>query len=223
MRLHRVRLRNYRGVTESDVSFSTSGVTIVEGQNEVGKTSIPEAVQLAIEFPDSSQHARVKSAKPVDRDQGPEVEIALSSGPYDLVYRKRWLRTPETVLEVRTPRSENLTGRDAHDRVKAILEETLDEDLWRALRIEQGTELSLPLFDLPSVARALDRAAGGDLATDREDTLWSRIGEEYDKYWTPKGQAKGDRKSSEHALRTRGTKFKSWKSGSATSRATQPN
>ena len=200
MRLHRVRLRNYRGVTESDVSFSTSGVTIVEGQNEVGKTSIPEAVQLAIEFPDSSQHARVKSAKPVDRDQGPEVEIALSSGPYDLVYRKRWLRTPETVLEVRTPRSENLTGRDAHDRVKAILEETLDEDLWRALRIEQGTELSLPLFDLPSVARALDRAAGGDLATDREDTLWSRIGEEYDKYWTPKGQAKGDRKSSEHGV-----------------------
>ena len=64
MRLHRVRLRNYRGVTESDVSFSTNGVTIVEGQNEVGKTSIAEALQLAIDFPDSSQRAQVKSVKP---------------------------------------------------------------------------------------------------------------------------------------------------------------
>ena len=55
MRLLRVRLWNYRGVTESDVSFSRSGVTIVEGPNEAGKTSIAEALQLAIDSPDSSR------------------------------------------------------------------------------------------------------------------------------------------------------------------------
>ena len=136
MRLHRVRLRNYRGVTESDVSFSTSGVTIVEGQNEVGKTSIAEALQLAIDFPDSSQRAQVKSVKPAGRDEGPQVEIELSSGQYEIVYRKQWLRNPGTTLELRSSRSESLTGREAHDRLKAILAETLDEDLWRALRIE---------------------------------------------------------------------------------------
>ena len=54
MRLHRLRLINYRGVTECDVSFSTNGVTIVEGPNEIGKTSLPEALQLAIDLPDSS-------------------------------------------------------------------------------------------------------------------------------------------------------------------------
>ena len=53
MRLQRVRLKNYRGVTESDVRFSESGVTIVEGPNEVGKTAIPEALQLAIDLPAS--------------------------------------------------------------------------------------------------------------------------------------------------------------------------
>ena len=200
MRLHRVRLRNYRGVIEIDASFSTSGVTIVEGQNEVGKTSIPEALQLAIDLPDSSQHARIKSVKPVRRDEGPDVEITLSSGEYELVYHKRWLRDPETTLEVTLPQSENLTGREAHDRLQAILAETLDEELWSALRIEQGTELTLPPFDLPSMGRALDRAAGGDFATDREDALWDRIGAEYDKYWTPKGQAKGDRKSLERSV-----------------------
>ena len=201
MRLHRVRLRNYRGVTESDVSFSRGGVTIVEGPNEVGKTSIPEALQLAIDVPDSSQHARVRSAKPAGRDEGPEVEITLSLGKYELVYEKRWLRDPKTTLKVTSPQSESFTGREAHDRLKAILDETLDEQLWRALRIEQGTELALPLFDLPSMGRALDRAAGGDLATDREDDLWGRIGEEYGKYWTPTGQAKTDRESLQHNLK----------------------
>ena len=191
-----MQLRNYRGVVKSDVNFSQSGVTIVEGPNEVGKTAISEGLQLAIDLPDSSRSALVRAVQPVGRDEGPEVEISLSSGKYELVYRKRWLRQPETTLEIRTPHHENLTGREAHDRLKAILAETLDEELWRALRIQQGTELMLPNFGVPSMGRALDRAAGGDLATDREETLWTRIGEEYDKYWTPTGQLRVERRSS---------------------------
>ena len=190
-----MQLRNYRGVAKSDVSFSRNGVTIVEGPNEVGKTAISEGLQLAIALPDSSKSAQVKAVQPVGRDQGPEVEISLSSGKYDLVYRKRWLRQPETTLEVTSPQRESLTGREAHDRLKAILGETLDEALWEALRIEQGTKLLLPNFHLPSMGRALDRAAGGDLATDREETLWTRIGEEHDKYWTATGQVTRERTS----------------------------
>ena len=196
MRLHRVQLHNYRGVVKSDVKFSQSGVTIVEGPNEVGKTAISEGLQLAIDLPDSSRSAQVRAVQPVGRDEGPEVEISLSSGKYELVYRKRWLRQPETILEVSTPHHENLTGREAHDRMKAILSETLDEELWQALRIQQGTELMLPNFGIPSMGRALDRAAGGDVATDHEETLWNRIGEEYDKYWTPTGQLRVERRSS---------------------------
>ena len=195
-----MQLRNYRGVVKSDVSFSQNGVTIVEGPNEVGKTAISEGLQLAIDLPDSSKSAQVKAVQPVGRDEGPEVEISLSSGKYELVYSKRWLRQPATTLEVTTPHRESLTGREAHDRLKAILAETLDEELWRALRIQQGTELMLPNFGLPSMGRALDRAAGGDLATDREETLWTRIGEEYDKYWTATGQVKGERRSSAQSV-----------------------
>ena len=200
MRLHRVQLRNYRGVVNSDVSFSQNGVTIIEGPNEVGKTAISEGLQLAIDLPDSSRSAQVRAVQPVGRDEGPEVEISLSSGKYELVYCKRWLRQPATTLEVKTPHHESLTGREAHDRLKAIFSETLDEELWQALRIQQGTELMLPNFGLPSMSRALDRAAGGDLATDREETLWTRIGEEYNKYWTATGQVRVERRSSEQRV-----------------------
>ena len=195
MKLHRVKLTNFRGVECREVVFAENGVTIVEGPNEVGKTAIAEALQFAIDLPDSSQRVEVKALQPVGRDEGPEVEVSLSSGDYELVYWKRWLRRPGTTLEVTAPRQESFTGRQAHDRLEAILEETLDDELWRALRIDQGTELILPNFSLPSMGRALDRAAGGEFADDREESLWTRIGEEYGKYWTANGQKRSTRTS----------------------------
>ena len=197
MKLRRVRLRNFRGVIESDVSFAESGVTIIEGPNETGKTSIAEALWMAIELKDNSKRASVMSVKPVDRDVGPEVEIELSSGEYVVEYKKRWLRRPMTSLKVTAPSIENHTGLEAHERMEAILSETLDSEMWRALRIEQGIQLTVPAFTMPAMRRALERAAGGDYTSDHEDTLMERIREEYSKYWTPTGQNKGDRRSSE--------------------------
>ena len=195
MKLHRVKLTNFRGVECREVNFAENGVTIVEGPNEVGKTAIAEGLRFAIDLPDSSQRVEVKALQPVGRDEGPEVEVSLSSGDYELVYWKRWLRRPGTTLEVKAPRQESLTGRQAHDRLEAILAETLDDELWRALWIDQGTELILPNFSLPSIGRALDRAAGGEFADEREESLWTRIGEEYGKYWTANGQKRSTRTS----------------------------
>ena len=197
-----MRLCNYRGVADCEVEFPAQGVTIVEGPNEVGKTSIPEGLDLVLTRMDSSGHRHVKSVKPVGRDVGPEVEVEMSTGPYRFVYRKRWLRRSETVLSVLTPQHDQLTGRAAHERVEEILDETLDRDLWRALRIEQGTELALPGFDVPSLVTALDQAASGAGATDEDDDLWTRICEERDRYWTATGRPKRDRNAQQAAVET---------------------
>ena len=111
MRLHRVKLCNYRGVAGCEVEFPTQGITVIEGPNEVGKTSIPEGLDLVLTKKDSSEHRQVKSTQPVGRDVGPEVEIEMSTGEYRFVYRKRWLRRSETVLNVLLPRRDKLTGR----------------------------------------------------------------------------------------------------------------
>lgn len=196
MRVHHVRLQNYRGVPDSTVTFADDGVTVVEGPNEVGKSCIPEALDLLIAMPDSSKARKLRDVEPVHRDAGPEVEIEMSSGQYRFRYSKRWLRRPETSLEILAPSPRNLTGRDAHDRVEEILEETLDAELWRALRVEQGAELVLPQLAVPSLGRALDRAAGGELSGSREDDLQERIVVERDRYWTPAGRPLKDRLSS---------------------------
>ena len=193
MRLHRVRLRDYRGVEDCEVEFAAEGITIVEGPNEIGKTCIPQGLDLLLNRLDSSKHRQVMSAKPVGQDAGPEVEAEITTGPYRFVYRKRWLRRPKTELEVVEPEHEQLTGRDAHARVSDILRETLDEDLWGALRVEQGTELAVPSFDVPSLIRALDLAAGGGSSVDEDDDLWTRISDERDQYWTTTGRPKRQR------------------------------
>ena len=194
MKLHRIRLRNYRGVQESEIEFAENGVTIIEGPNEVGKTSIGEAFSLAIDFADNSTSRRVKSVRPVGRDDGTEVEFELSTGPYRLVFEKHWFRKRGTTLNVIAPQHENHSGRAAHDRLNEILEETLDDNLRKALQIEQGTELKLPGFrSLPSMRRALESAAGGDVSDSDEDTLMDRIREEYERFWTPTGRERRER------------------------------
>ncbi len=198
MRIHRVRLRNYRGVTDTSVEFPEEGVTIIEGANEIGKTCIPQAIDLIFEMLDSSRAKVVRDAKPVHSSEVPEVEVDVSSGTYRFTYRKRWLKQPETVLAITAPNSERIDGRVAHERVRTILEETMDPDLWRALRIEQwaGTtraETIMPSFNIRSLVDALDLAAGGDVASDSENNLWRRICIEREKYWTPTGRVKSER------------------------------
>ena len=200
MKLERVLLRNYRGVTEREVTLAPTGVTIVEGPNEIGKTAIAEAIQLAVDLPDSSKHRRVNSVQPVGKDEGPEVQFSMRTGQYELTFHKRWLKKPSTVLQVQAPNVESLTGQQAHERFKEILKDTMDEQLWAALRIEQGTELALPGFELPSLGQALDRATGGQASTSREETLQSQILAEYHKYWTQTGQIPSWRKTSERKV-----------------------
>jgi len=48
VRIHRIKLSNYRGVSQAEVMFPAQGVTIVEGDNEVGKTSLSEAIDLLL-------------------------------------------------------------------------------------------------------------------------------------------------------------------------------
>ena len=200
MRLHRVALRNFRGVLDCDVAFDEHGVTVIEGPNEVGKTSVAEALDLLMEFLDSSQHRSIRSIQPAGRDVGPEAEVEMSTGRYRFVYRKRWLRRPETTLEVTEPTVEQVSGRAAHERVEQMLAETLDRDLWNAMRIHQGAELDIPGFDVPSLGRALDAAASARPQSDEDDDLWQRICREKDQYWTGTGRRRRERGTAQEAF-----------------------
>jgi DNA repair exonuclease SbcCD ATPase subunit len=188
MRFIRLRLANYRGVTTTEVKFAPTGITLVQGPNEAGKTSLGEAIGLLFDFPDSSKHRAVEAIRPVHRDEGPEIELQAESRPYAFTDFTRFHKKPETKLTITRPKPENYTGREAHERAEAILRETLDIDLWKALTIQQGDAIQQPvLANQTSLSAALDKVAGGRPADPQEEGLFDRVREEYSRYYTERG------------------------------------
>ncbi len=190
MRVIRISIRNYRGVEASEVSLPSAGITVIEGPNEVGKSSLAEALDVLLDFPHDSTHRRLEAVRPVHRSVGTEVEAEFTTGRYHLIYFKRWFHRPETRLQIVTPAPESLTARTAHDRVRAILDETLDWSLYRALRFVQGERVQQgDVGTSTTLVGALDRAASGGTADPRsESTLWEAIRAEWSRYFTPTGR-----------------------------------
>jgi recombinational DNA repair ATPase RecF len=116
MRFLRLRIASYRGVPSAEVVFAPTGITLVQGPNEVGKTSLGEAIGLLFEFPDSSKHRAVEAIRPVHRDEGPEIELQAESGAYTFIYFKRFYKKPETKLTITRPKPENHTGKPSFGR-----------------------------------------------------------------------------------------------------------
>lgn len=194
MKLHRLVLTNYRGIAHREVHFPDSGVVVVCGANEIGKTSMIEALDLLLESKDRSTKKEVKQVKPTHADVGAEVLAEISTGAYRFIYRKRFHKKCETELTISAPRREQLTGDEAHERVRAILGETVDTDLWHAQRVLQtGSTAAVDLSDCDALSRALDVAAGGaDTLSGNEPALLERIDAECGKYFTGTGRPTGE-------------------------------
>ena len=165
MKLHRLVLTNYRGITHREIEFPDRGVIVVSGANEIGKSSMIEALDLLLESKDRSTKKDVKQVKPTHADVGAEVTAEISTGAYRFVYRKRFHKRSETELTVLAPKREQLTGDEAHERVRAILAETVDTGLWQAQRVLQATSTeAVDLSGCDALSRALDVAAGQSAA-----------------------------------------------------------
>ena len=194
MKLHRLVLTNYRGITHREVEFPDHGVVVVSGANEIGKSSMIEALDLLLNSKDRSNKKDVKQVKPTHADVGAEIAAEISTGPYRFIYRKRFHKRCETQLTVLAPRREQLTGDEAHERVLALLDETVDMDLWQAQRVLQSTSTdAVDLSGCDALSRALDVAAGEAAElSGAEPLLIDRIDAEYLRYYTPTGRPTGE-------------------------------
>ncbi len=203
MRIDRIRLKNFSGVIEVEVNFAPTGVTIVHGPNEAGKSTLMTGINVLFDHRDDSRKEEVRNTKPVNRDVGSEVEADVEIGQHRFTYFKRFHKDKETRLTIHAPNAESLVGREAHERVQQILDASVDTALWRALRIVQGSNLEMPeLLSQPALAQALDRAAGQVKSGEREEALFEAAYSEYARYFTDTGK---DREDPIGQTRTRAT------------------
>ena len=199
MKIHRITLRNYRATEERTFEFS-NGITVVEGPNEAGKSSLVEALRHLRLHKASTSRKEVRDTKPVGRDVGPEVEAELGTGEYRLTYCKRWLKDRKAELNITAPHVEELAGDEAHARFLQIIAETTDEGLFDALEVSQGGSLGqASLAQLTALRRALD---GAGPSTGEHDALLEAVDEEYARYFTATGKPTGDYAQGQKSLET---------------------
>jgi hypothetical protein len=212
MKLHRLVLKNYRGIDHREIDFPDHGVVVISGANEIGKSSMVEALDLLLESRDRSTKKEVKQVKPTHADVGSEVTAEISTGPYRFVYYKRFHKKCETQLTVLEPRREQHSGDEAHDRVQTMLAETVDTELWRAQRVLQAASTdAVNLSGCDALTRALDVAAGDAAAlSGTEPLLIDRIDTEYARYFTPTGRPTGEWTTAIKALEAANAEVAVW-------------
>lgn len=193
MHLIRIKLENWRGVRSSEVTLD-AGVTIVEGANETGKSSFIEALNLLFNERDSTKKQEIKRVTPKGIDVGSTVEVELKTGGSHFTYTKTFNKKTSTSLFLHAPEVLQLTGSEAHERVQKILDSNIDFDLWKAIQLEQGNDVTqVNLKDSDSLAQALDSAAGGTGAGDGEALLLEKVKAEYLRYFTERtGRVTGE-------------------------------
>jgi len=187
MRLHRLRLTNFRGVRDVQVAFASPGITVVLADNEAGKSSLLEALDKLFRLPDDSKSGKLQAVQPVGRDVGTTVEAHLELGGHQVTYRKTWFRNRATELVVD---GRALTGREAHDAATALFGRTVDAHLWDALVVSQDAALTQPAArEITPLLTALSRSSGVDepeVNQPEASSLTLGIEREYRRYFTAK-------------------------------------
>ncbi|PAT08937.1 AAA family ATPase [Corynebacterium hadale] len=186
MRIHSLTIKHFRAIDHLKLeNLPDTGVVIVHGPNEAGKSTILDALDLVLRERYTAGGNKVEKYAPVGKDVGPEVWLDATVGEVSFVVHKRWVKSKKAELTVRAPRRENFSGRKADDELFRILDEHLDRSLMDTLFLRQGDlDPAVAAAGVPSITRALDGSGEqGDSAT--EDTkLMQAVEEEYAKYWS---------------------------------------
>lgn len=186
MRIHSVIIDNFRAIEHLDTGeLPERGVIIIHGDNEAGKSTILDAIDLVLRERSSSKKKEVKAVAPLGRDAGPEVCLEATVGETRFRIHKRWLKSPLAKLDVITPKPANYTGREAEDTLRDILAEHMDRELAQTLFLRQGQlDPGLQAAGIPSIAAALDAEAGTSAPGVEDTALMAAVEQEYAKYWT---------------------------------------
>lgn len=201
MRIHGIKLDNVRAIRHLELGdLSDTGVVIIHGDNEAGKSTIMDAIHACLNIPHNSSKQEVRALIPANSDQWPEIWLDLEIGPHRMeLYKQFSTSTSSKKCELKFPgsRKATLRNRAADDELAVIISEHLDSDLLNALFVRQGKlDHTLEAAGIASVETALNTAgsqagdstvAGGTIEhMHEESTLLSAVNAEFTRYFTEK-------------------------------------
>ena len=89
MKLHSIELKNVRGIDHLRVDdLPDRGVVVIAGDNEMGKSTIAEAIHVALSWPAKAERKETKALRPNNRDAFPDITLDMTLGQTRFTLRK---------------------------------------------------------------------------------------------------------------------------------------
>ncbi|MGX1739661.1 AAA family ATPase [Corynebacterium flavescens] len=188
MRIHSLVIDNVRGIDHLELSgLPETGVVVIHGDNEVGKSTLAEAIDVVLNEKHGGRSRKIQALQPVGKDVAPQITLEATVGPVHFRITKRWLRKKASELQVLGPHPAQFTGGQADDELERILGAHLDRALLQALFLRQddlGEGISA--VGIPSVTTALEKSSGvAEEVVNAEDSeLMTKVEAEFLKYFS---------------------------------------
>ncbi|WP_296103451.1 AAA family ATPase [uncultured Corynebacterium sp.] len=184
LKIHKIDIRNFCTIDHVTLEFPDTGVTVISGPNEVGKSSIVKALTMWKSASYSSTKAEVKAAKPVDQDVAPEVTVEMTVDGQHFSMFKRWLTSSRAELRVFSPMAKTLTGKEAESWLNHLFASSDQSMPFDALTVSQASG-TWDFLDVGNYA-ALENSLSESDGSDDSDAVGLRgdIKSEFDKYFT---------------------------------------
>lgn len=188
MRIHSITIANFAGVERARLNdIPDTGVIVLSGPNEAGKTTLMQAVRHALLTKHTTtREALSRALIPYGRDVGPEVWLEFSLDGTRATLHKRFFKQRLCELTLSGSRTGSFAGREAEDKLEELLT-ALDPNLREALFVEQGeAEASFAGSEIQALWQALDKAAGEDTSAAEASGLLSAVEKELERYYSLK-------------------------------------
>lgn len=190
MRIHAITIENFRAIEQLIIQdIPDTGVVVIHGDNEKGKSSILEAVNLVLTEKYKHKNKNTKPVQPVDRDVPVYISLDFSVGPYRLVINKTFMKSPAAELQIISPQRANYRGDAAESQLQQILDAHLDKTLLETLFMKQDeVNAGINAVGIPSLTSALNSQNGGEDDAKEDTELMQAVEKEYERYFTKNGK-----------------------------------
>ncbi|MCS4489843.1 AAA family ATPase [Corynebacterium sp. ES2794-CONJ1] len=199
MDIQRIELKNIRGINHLILDdLPATGVIMISGDNEAGKSTILEAIRIALDMKATSKSKNVKALKPLDRDEAPEIWLHFRLGEHKIELYKQYLKAPKTELKVD---NRSYTADDAEDQLEQLKQRYIDPGLFRALYNQQDQmDDDLVFADIKPLEDTLRADLDEDASPDHGNELIKRAFEEYSRFYQRTGRETTEVKNARQAV-----------------------
>ncbi|WKD60958.1 chromosome segregation protein [Corynebacterium ciconiae DSM 44920] len=205
MQIHSIEIDNMRSIQHLELKdIPETGVCMISGPNEVGKSTIVEAINLVLTEKSTANKQWIRDMCRVGSNDPLKISLTATIGEQHLTITKEYPARRTATLVIHSPRPATYTDSQANDMLGQIIDEHLDKNLRSLLFVKQG-ELDHTLGEVgfSSLEKPL-RLAGEDgaesISRSSQSELMAKVQKHVERFYTKRGKPNRELKQALEAV-----------------------